>query len=350
MQILNEVVPYVERCIRTDSGTAVVWPFLNAKRGPGPFELFLDTNALSKTQWFAQLPEEIRKKCVINPWPAMHEQWLSNPEFRKAPADRIRSMTENLVKSGAQFRKNYAEEQERFLQKNDVALRTQFTIIVPYVAIMKSLLGQKISAENALQQLEEMMQQDIPRFTSATMLSALGVILKGNQSLKLIDDPKPAFSYLSSFLDFQSGQKDETNHMNVSYLRNRAGDLNLWLTPPMLRQLGYQFVGSPAIVSGDRALHRLIIRVIPPVLQKSLTMGFTLQPEGLPEDLCRKISSIAGRIQIRPNLTKEDQLTRTKNLFDLAKQCCGEERERQALDQIFSEWWQPGFGKVIDMS
>jgi len=60
----------------------------------------------------------------------------------------------------------------------------------------------------------------IPRFTSAIMLTALGTLLKGSQSLKLADDSKPAFSYLDSFLAFQPGQKDETDHINVPYLRN----------------------------------------------------------------------------------------------------------------------------------
>lgn len=56
MQQLNIAVPYGERCVLTPSGCAVVWPFLNAKKGDGPYELFLDTNALSKVDWARQLP------------------------------------------------------------------------------------------------------------------------------------------------------------------------------------------------------------------------------------------------------------------------------------------------------
>ena len=92
--------------------------------GSGPYELFLDTNALIHVEWFAQLPDEIRTRSVFNPWPAMQEQWLSNPEFRKAPADRITEMIEPLVKLGASFRNQFANEQERLLCKNDAALRT----------------------------------------------------------------------------------------------------------------------------------------------------------------------------------------------------------------------------------
>lgn len=160
MQFLNEAVPYFERCIRTSSGTNIVWPFLNAEKGPGPYELFLDTNALSNVQWFAQLPDEIRAKCVINPWPALLEQWLSNPLFRDSTIDRIDAMIEGLAKLGAPFRDQFAQQQESLLRKNDAALRTQFSLIVPYVAIMKSLLAQKLPAEEALQRLEAMTQRE----------------------------------------------------------------------------------------------------------------------------------------------------------------------------------------------
>lgn len=350
MQITNQIVPYADRCIHTTSRTAVVWPFLNADKGPGPYELFLDTNALTNVQWFAQLPAEIRTKCVINPWPALQEQWLSNPLFRESTSDRINSMIEPLVRLGASFRGNFTQEQEHLLRKNDEALRSQFSMVIPYVAIMKSLLAQKAPAEEALDRLEAMAQQDIPRFTSAMMLIALGTLLKGSQSLKLAEDSKPAFAYLDSFLAFQPGQKDETDYMNVSYLRNRAGDINLWLTLPLLRQLGYRFVGTPVIVTGDRALHRLIVRVIPPVLNANLNMGFTLLPEGLPTTLCQKIMTIVASVQVRENPTVKERLTRMSSLFDLAKDCCTDVRERQALDQVFSDWWVPGFDKKIDLS
>lgn len=347
MQILSQLVPFAERCIRTSSGTTVVWPFLNAEKGPGPYELFLDTNALSNVQWFEQLPDEIRTKCVINPWPALQEQWLSNPLFRESTTDRINAMIESLARLGAPFRDQFAQKQERLLRTNDIALRTQFSLIVPYVAIMKSLLSQKLPAEQALERLEAMGQQDLPRFTSAMMLTALGTLLKVSQSLKLADDSKPAFSYLESFLAFQPGQKDETDHINVPYLRNRAGDLNLWLNLPLLRQQGYRFVGTPAVVTGDRVLHRLILRLVPPVLQANPAMGFALLPEGLPISLCQRTIAIASSMQIRAIPTIEEQLVRMTNLFDLAKSCSGDERERQALEQVFSEWWRPGFGKQI---
>ena len=348
MQDNIQPIPYSERYIPTTSGTAVVWPFLNVEKGLGPYEFFLDTNALKNVQWFAQLPDEIRMNCVINPWPALLEQWLSNPQFRESTSDRINTMIENLANLGVPFRKDFARQQESLLQKNDAALRTQFSLIVPYVAVMKSLMAQKIPAEEALRHLEAMVQQDIPRFTAAIMLTALGVLLKCNQSLKLTDDSKPAFSYLDSFLALQPGQKDETDHINVPYLRNRAGDLNLWLTVPLLRQLGYQFAGTPAVITGDRALHRLIVRVFPAVMMNSdLTMCFIPSPEGLPKPIIDKIISIVQAVQVRAKLSAQEQEDRMSRLYSLAKSGCADKREQDALDAIYREWWKPGFGKEI---
>lgn len=346
----NCPVPYANRYIQTNSGTSIIWPFLNVDKGTGPYELFLDTNALNNVYWFEQLPEEIRTKSVINPWPAMQEQWFSNPKFRESTIDRINAMIEGLVRLGAQFRDQFALDQERLLRKNDAALRTQFSLIIPYIAIMKSLLTQKNPVEQTLQHLEVMMKENIPQFTSIMMLTALGVLLKDSQSVKLINDKKPAFSYLDSFLAFQSGRKDETDHMNVPYLRNRAGDLNLWLSLPMLYQHGYSFVGTPAIVTGDRALHRLIMRVIQPVLLDKPTMSFSLAPEGLPEVLCKRVINIMMLHRVRANPTIQEQQVRILNLFNLAKTFCTDEHEQCALNQIFSQWWLPGFKKQINFS
>lgn len=78
-------------------------------------------------------------------------------------------------------------------------------------------------------------------------------------------------------------------------------------------------------------------------------MRFTLLSEGLPTTLCQKIM-LGASVQVRVNLTRKEHLTRMTSLFDLAKDCCTDERERQALDQVFSDWWVPGFDKKVDLS
>ena len=175
-------------------------------------------------------------------------------------------------------------------------------------------------------------------------------MLKSKQATKLEGDANTAFSYLESFFAFQPGKKDEQDFINVPYLRNRAGDLSLWLCLSLLSQQGYSFVGSPAIVTGDKALHRLIVRAIPPVLRLDRKAAFGLAPDGLPPHMAEQIAGILAQVQVRGDITGEEGLTRVTNLFEHAKTCCAEERERQALDEIYADWWRPGFGKEIDLS
>jgi hypothetical protein len=183
MQTLRQWVPYHKRCLRTGSGTAVVWPFLHVDPGTGPHELFLDTNALGKPKWFEELPEDLRSRCVLNQWPAIQEQWFSNPQFRQSAKERIERMIHPFSRLGARFRNDFAQDQVRWLRLNEAPLRTQFSLIFPYVAIMKKLLAPKRPAEEVLQELEEFVGQDIPRFASALMLAALAALLKRRSRL-----------------------------------------------------------------------------------------------------------------------------------------------------------------------
>lgn len=257
-------------------------------------------------------------------------------------------MIASLEQSGAKFRDGFAEEQMLLLHKFDAALRSNFSLVMPYVAIMKSLLSQKLTADEIMAHLAALAKQDVPRFTSSIMLTALGALLKGKQAFKLTDDPKTAFSYLESFLAFHMEGKNEGDHINVSYLRNRAADLNLWLSVPLLRQSGYSFIGTPAIVTGDRALYRLIIRVISPVLQQSRAMNFCMNSSELPTALCEKVGRLVQLVQVRSRPpTLDEQRARIVNLFNAAKAFSTDAREHQVLDEVFSTWWLPGHGKTI---
>ncbi|PRA26219.1 hypothetical protein [Pseudomonas poae] len=349
MQQLDFVVPYEDRCVLTPSGSAVVWPFMNASKGYGPYEFFLDANALTKTQWAVELPRDVVERSILNPWPAMQEQWLSNPEFRADPVNRINAMIKPLVDQGFAFRENFARDQVALLCKNEAALKTQFSLIFPYVVIMKALLSKKMPLDEALRQLDRIGQADIPRFTANLMLSALGVVLKSKQALKLTGDSKTAFSYLDSFLAFQSGQKGETDHITLPYLRNRAGDLNLWLLLPTLRQKGYKFVGTPAVVTGDKVLHRLIMRVLPPLLHGSQQACFSILPEGMEDMQWQKILQVVESVQIRANLTATQRSQRMKALFELAKEFCADDAERAELDEGWTQWCLPGLARDIRM-
>lgn len=350
MTLSSQAVPYPQRCVQTPSGTAVVWPFLNLERGDGPYELFLDTNALSKVQWAGQLPAALRDHAVLNPWPALLEQWLSNPEFRADPIGRIETMVAALVKLNFRFRADFAREQVALLKRNEAALKTQFSLTFPYVAIIKSLLSTKMSAETALERLEAVGGADVPRFTSCLMLAALAVVLKGRQSLKLDGDTRTAYAYMESFLAFQSGKKGEGDCITVPYLRNRAGDLNLWLTLPMLHQHGYRFVGTPAVVTGDKAMHGLILRVLPPVLAGSGQVCFSIQPEGLGDAEQAKILGVVQSVVVRKDLTPLKREQRMLALFELAASFCAKPEERAALQEAWRDWCEPGLGQEIHLA
>ncbi|MGN3935898.1 hypothetical protein ABVB18_11845 [Xanthomonas citri pv. mangiferaeindicae] len=346
MNCTEQSVPYAARCERLPpSGTfAIVWPFVNLARGVGPYELFLDTNALARTEWAGQIPANERSRYCLNPWPALVEQWLSNPALRNDPdpAARVEAMLGKLAGHGFLFRPSFASEQIALLRKNEAALRHQFSLIFPYVAIMKSLVSEKVPPEDALAKLDHVMQADVPRFTGLAMLLALCVQLKARQSLKLDGDSKPAYSYLDSFLSFQPCKKDELDHINVPYLRNRAGDLNLWLSVPMLRQAGYSFVGTPALVTEDKALHRVVLRTLPSVQTESRAVAFCVHPGELAADVCAKVVAAVTSVEVRGAMTPKVREERLRRLFELAAGLCARPEERAALEETWGTWCLPG--------
>lgn len=326
----------------------MIGPFLNIKQRQGALELFLDNNALTRAQWLSELPENLLRDCVINPWMAIQEQWFSNSCFRKEPEARINGWIDNLAQYGVKFRTGYGNDQVQLLVKNEKALRRQFSSVIPFIAIMKCLLSHKLSVDESLMRLTEMGRADIPRFTGAIALTALGLALKRQQSFKFDSDPKPAYSYLSSFLKFQPAKKDESDYMNVPYLRNRAGDLNMWLTLPVLRQLGYAIGDHSRLATGDKALHRVIFRAIPPVMTHNGMTSFSVAPDELPKEVFDRVNGVIINLQPRASATPDEQLSRMKNVFSLAKACTTDQRERDALDEVFSEWWLPGHGLEIE--
>ncbi|WP_045761952.1 hypothetical protein [Xanthomonas albilineans] len=346
MESANQPIPYAVRCNRLPplGTTAIVWPFVNVPRGGGAYELFLDTNALVRTDWVEQIQPADRLRYTLNPWPALVEQWMSNQKHREMPdksawiAERLAS----LASRGFWFRDGFADQQVALLSRNEAALRTQFSLIFPYVAIMKSLVSQEVPAEEALTKFDLLTQADVPRFTGMAMLLALCVLLKGQQSLKLDGDPKPAYSYLESFLSFQPGKKDETDRISVPYLRNRAGDLNLWLSVPMLRQAGYDFIGTPALVTGDKVLHRVILRTLPPVLTPNRAMSFVVDGNGLDAAICHRIVVAVGSMVVRGVVTSLEREERLGRLFEMAGSVCARPEERTALDEAWRDWCLPG--------
>ena len=135
--------------------------------------------------------------------------------------------------------------------------------------------------------------------------------------------------------------------MNVPYLRNRAGDLNVWFALPVLRQLGYSIGNHSALATADKALHRVIFRAIPPVMTPAGTTSFSVAPDELRQEAFDRVAKVVQSLQAREKPTLDEQLARMKTVFSLAKAWATDQRERDALDEVFSEWWLPGHDVAI---
>jgi len=341
MNIQEGAVPYAERHLITDSGFALIWPFINVPKGNGPYELFLDTNALSDTRWANEIPKPIRERAILNPFFALMEEWLSNEQFRANPFERIEAFIGPLEAMGLQFRKNFAGEQADLLALNHSQLCNQCSLLFPNIAIVKSLLREKISSDAALSRVRELVMSDIPKFSGCLMFMALAVLLKSRQSMKLQGDDIPAYSYLQSFLAFQQ-KKGEMDRINIPYLRNRSGDLTLWYLLPMLLQRNYQFAGEPVVVTQDKALHRLIFRLLPPTLHSSRAVNFSVDPGEVDIALLNSIAEVLSGIEVSANQTLPERTRRMKLQFDLAAKLCTYSEESQALMDAWETWYRPG--------
>ena len=175
------------------------------------------------------------------------------------------------------------------------------------------------------------------------MFIALTLLLKSRQSMKLRNDDCPAYSYLQSFLDFQK-KKGEIDRINIPYLRNRSGDLTLWYLLPLLIQHGYELVGEPVVVTADKALHRLMFRVLPPVLHESRAVAFSVDPREVDECISNPIQELMSGLAVSPNLGPAERNRRLKLQYDLAAQHCLFDEERQELMLAWKSWTQPGTG------
>lgn len=213
---------------------------------------------------------------------------------------------------------------------------------------MKSLMREKLRPGDALERLNTLMNAEVPRFSGCVMLMALTLLLKARQSLKLEGDSKPAYSFLESFLAFQPQKKDETDRICIGYLRNRAGDLSLWYVMPALLQHGYNFVGEPVVVTGDRALHRVIFRVIPPAAHESRVAAFTVPPGEIDDSVRSEILRIATEWKPPQPRTPGERSRLMEKLFELAADCCEFDEEKETLMVAWSEWFLPGEGLPME--
>lgn len=343
----TSAIPYQERYQLLPSNVALIWPFVNVAKSSGPYELFLDTNALAKGGWGGEITDEMKAKTTLNPWPALMEQLVSNQTLSVTSIER---MISPFLEVGFSFQNGFAQKQYDLLHKNVAQIRYQYSVLFPFVAIIRSLLSEKVKPDLAIERLIEVSKAEVPLFAGCFMLMSLAVLLKANQSWKLSGDTKPAYAYLESFLAFQPGKKDESEHICINYLRNRSGDLSLMYMLPTLYQNGYQFAGEPVLVTGDKALHRLVLRVLPAVKVPGRDAAFTIAPGELATDMQAVILGAVSNIRINRDETKDKKLRKMERLYEVAQTFCALDEEKAALAEAWLEWCKPGMGLRMELS
>ncbi|MBL4816468.1 MAG: hypothetical protein JKY74_13400 [Shewanella sp.] len=336
-------IAFSDRIIDLPSGFSLIWPFRNVSKSNGPYELFLDNNALITDNWFDELAIPIKTKSILSPFHALSEQWLSNPLFKENSVERIEEFIVPFINKGVLFENNYAKKWTELLKSNDQESRTQWMMSYLYVVLLYRIVSSKKGDTKPNKLLLSLKEHDIPRFNGCIMLCTLAQYLKENKNIKLMGDKKPAFSYISSFVDLHTKNKSEST-VDESYLRNRAGDLSMWLYLPLLIQQNYQQAGELVVVTQDKALKKLIFRCIPSVRTEDGRMAFSFDENSFESMHSEKILQ---RIQANictpnPPKNRDEKLKKLERL----KNYVVEEAEAELVTEVnnvWDEWIVPGF-------
>lgn len=337
-------VPYEHRVKPLLGGFALIWPFRNLAIGPGPYEAFLDNNALARSDWLKGLGQDVREKLILNPTLAWAEQWLSNPSFRANAAERVTEFIAPFVKAGFPFPADYAKSQARSLADNDTAWRAQWMLVYLYVVLLYRITKARKGDIIPEKLLTELKDQNVPMFNGCIMLCCLGSYLRSNQSMRLVGDDNAAYSYLNSFISLHGSGKGESD-LDGNYLRNRAGDLSLWYALGALFQNGFQPAGEPVLVTQDKALTKLILRCFPGFLAPtSGQMMFTPDERAFGTE---HRNAIIGRIKAtvgipRPTTDRAEQFKRLNTLRTYVKLGASDQLS-DAIDQVWEEWLTPEY-------
>ncbi|MGE4259751.1 hypothetical protein [Shewanella sp.] len=341
--MVNDDIAYSDRIIDLPSGFSLIWPFRNLSKSSGPYELFLDNNALITDSWFDELEIEIKSKSILSPFHALSEQWLSNPLFKKNSVERIEEFIVPFIKKGIIFENNYAKKWTELLKKNDKESRTQWMISYLYVVLLYRLVSSKKQDNKPKNLLMSLRDVDVPRFNGCIMLCTLADYIKENKSIKLVGDTKPAFSYISSFVDLHASKKNESD-VDESYLRNRAGDLSMWLYLPALIQNNYQQAGDAVVVTQDKALRKLIFCCLPSVMTEGRKMAFSFDERSFEQNHSEQIWE---RIQANtcPPIPPRDRNEMFEKLKRLKEHVIdgAESKLKTEVNKVWEEWVVPGF-------
>lgn len=336
-------IPFHDRIVKLKSGYTLIWPYRNIPRRNGPVELVLDTNALIRSNWFAELSAELKQQSVISPFLSLVESWHSNAEFRSHPEAKVSEMLSPFRAQGVSFEKNYESFIAQDLAANEKASRSQWMVGYLFTILLYRIVFAKKTDAFPVEILSTLKHKNVPAFSGCIMLCTLAAFLKKNQSVKLIGDKKTAFSYFENFSSLKPQAKGETN-FGEGYVRNRIGDLKVWLDLPMLIQNHYKPAGQPVIVTKDNMLKHLVFRCFPWVLvdDRRMAVSFderSFEPQ-VSEEICRLID--ANVFMPNPPSEKKDKLERLERLKKTVLEGAAPEIAK-ATEDIWSEWLKPGF-------
>lgn len=339
-----EDIPFKDRVLELPSGFSLIWPFRNEHRGTGPYELFLDNNALITSKWFKELPSTMRLRSVISPIHAYIEQWLSNPSFNENTEVRIKELINPFQDAGVTFEKGHEVKMAQLLEQNDQESKTQWMMSYLYVVLLYRIVSSVKRDVTPRRLLCSLKDKDVPKFNGCVMLCTLADYLKDNKGIKLIGDNKPAFSYISSFVDLHATNKNEST-VDESYLRNRAGDISMWLTLPALLQNNYQQAGELVVVTQDKALKKLIFRCFPSVIHESGKMAFSFDENSFTSEHTEKIWQLilenTSSMPVR-KVTRKEQFNRLNRLKAHVLEDA-EDTLVSEVEKVWNDWLVPGF-------
>ena len=299
--------------------------------------------ATTTSNWFDELEIPIKEKSILSPFHALSEQWLSNPSFKENSEKRIEEFIVPFINKGVLFENNYANKWAGLLNGNDQESRTQWMMSYLYVVLLYRIVSSKKGDAKPNELLSSLKEHDVPRFNGCIMLCTLAQYLKENKNIKIMGDKKPAFSYISSFVDLHERNKSESS-VDESYLRNRAGDLSMWLYLPLLIQQNYQQAGEPVVVTQDKALKKLIFRCIPSVRTQDGRMAFSFDENSFESEHSEEILQ---RIQANictpnPPENRDEQLNKLNRLKNYVVE--GAEADLVTeVNNVWDEWIVPGF-------
>lgn len=339
----NDDIAFSDRIVDLPSGFSLIWPFRNLSKSSGPYELFLDNNALINDGWFDELEMAIKSKSILSPFHALSEQWLSNPSFKENSVERIEEFIVPFIKKGILFENNYAKNWTELLKNNEEESRSQWMMSYLYVVLLYRLVSSKkqdAEPKNILMSLKDV---DVPRFNGCIMLCTLADYLKENKSIRLVGDKKPAFSYISSFVDLHTSNKNESA-ADERYLRNRAGDLSMWLYLPLLIQNNYKKAGDAVVVTQDKALKKLIFRCLPSVMTEGSKMAFSFDERSFESNHSEQIWERIQANTCPPKLPKDrnEMFEKLKRLKDHVIEGA-ESKLKAEVNKLWDEWVAPGF-------